>query len=519
MSEEAWDVVVIGSGPGGSSAAIGAASTGMRVLIVERGGALPHAFSATRSTGQLLNALKRLDDRSPNVAGGGAAINYGVVATPTRADVVRAVGPRMAHDVVSRYSDYLRDVGMPQASATSIGPVHRDVSNALTRVWRMERREDGAVRASKDMRMTNENTLLHAATSDSSEGIRRHHLRLASQKEHVSVQLHSRVDRIAVDDEGGVVWRVFVSSASRSVVLRSRVVVVACGALETPRLLLHSAARGGLPRGISPHVGAHLIDHGRHELTLSVQSGLAPQNHSTLPLLMSQTIHGQSVHVETVHYSGLDACGIRCMTCLPCKSSDILECLPSWLTFGSSFSTETFDPCCCVACGVAPLCNPCRCVPDVLLYVVGTQTSVEGSVSVDEHGRRITRMPRYSAADVAAVQACVDDLQRSSTAMWSLSLRGGAATGKKTIRAKDVDTQWHFGGTARVDAQSGDGAVAQDFRLLDKDQAAYDTLYVADASLMRSLTTFNPQTMASLLGYCGGHAVARTQTPGVMDRT
>ena len=85
------DLVVVGSGPGGSSAAIAAARRGSRVLIIERGGEVGGP-PGKRTLGQLLNAVKHIDNLAPRVAGGGSAINYGVVATPTANDIANAVG-------------------------------------------------------------------------------------------------------------------------------------------------------------------------------------------------------------------------------------------------------------------------------------------------------------------------------------------------------------------------------------------------------------------------------------------
>ena len=118
-----YDLVVIGSGPGGSSAAVAAAQKGKRVLIIERGPEL-QSTPGKRTTGQLLNALKHLDDLAPNVAGGGSAINYGVVATPTVADVERAVGSVATPEVMRRFPAYLRHIGRPQATKPSTSVVH-----------------------------------------------------------------------------------------------------------------------------------------------------------------------------------------------------------------------------------------------------------------------------------------------------------------------------------------------------------------------------------------------------------
>ena len=41
MSDERYDVIIVGSGPGGASVVWSLAKTGKRILVVERGGYLP----------------------------------------------------------------------------------------------------------------------------------------------------------------------------------------------------------------------------------------------------------------------------------------------------------------------------------------------------------------------------------------------------------------------------------------------------------------------------------------------
>lgn len=499
------NLVVIGSGPGGAAAAIAAAKRGQRVLIIERGGEASSG-PGKRTLGQLLNAIKRLDDLAPRVAGGGSAINYGVLASPTRHDVLNAVGPRASERVLSRFHEYLRAVGQPQATAPVVGPVHGQLAQALQTAWGLKPRTDQALQDPVEkIRSSNEETLLYNATAQPLQGFRRDQLSLAIEYPNVELWTRSEVRWLQAEESGA--WTLHVECEGRGgacVSVRTQTVVLACGALETPRLLLASAAIAGrMPRGVSPHVGQHLVDHGRNQVLYEVRPGFSTTRYSSLPVLISH----RGTHVEAIHYSGLDACSIATADCCArtcgCKTSRLLDTIPSWCVFDNGFSTETFDAfcCCCAPCGVAATFNPFRCVRDRMLLVVGRRTSVEGSVSITDEGKRVTTLPGYSSDDVEMVRAAILDIRRVIDAA-APSLQATTRSSSH-FSERQTDTQWHFGGTARMSVDD-DGAVDASFRLLDASGEPYTTLFIADNSVMRMPTTFNTQTMAALIGYCSG---------------
>ena len=496
------DLVVVGSGPGGSSAAIAAARRGSRVLIIERGGEVGGP-PGKRTLGQLLNAVKHIDNLAPRVAGGGSAINYGVVATPTANDIANAVGGVASQGVLSRFHDYLRDVGVPQAVEPKVSPIHRQFANAMQSAWQLSEATDQALDAQppRAPRATNEEKLLYASTAQPLQGFRRDQLSIALAHPHVELWTESDVALVEADGaEGWVLHVVARHGGGGRVRVEARRVVLACGALETPRLILASAQAGGLPRGVSPHVGRHLVDHGRNEVLYTVNPGFMASMYSTLPVLISH----EEVHVEAIHYSGVEACAISTANCFArcstVRTSTVIGCLPPFCVFDDTLSTQTFDACCCAPCGVAGTFNPFRCVADRMLFVVGRRMSVEGSVAVDTSGRRITTLPRYSSEDARAVREAILDLK---TAIDARVPALAASSESARFRASETDTQWHFGGTARVNVHD-DGAIDASFRLLDAQGVPYATLFVGDNSATRTLPTFNTQTMAALVGYCSG---------------
>lgn len=507
-----FDLVIVGSGPGGSSAAIAAAKRGRRVLIIERGPQLGSG-PGKRSLGQLLNAIKNLDDYAPRVAGGGSAINYGVVATPTASDIESAVGAAASRRVRSRFENYMQDVGRPQAAEPEVGPVHRQIALAFQAVWGARIRTDQALddERTEGPRATNEETLLYSATAQPDVGYRRDQLSIALQLKNVTLWTESHVDWIR--DGVGVgsedtVWSLQVSSPRKRCLVEAGHLLIACGALETPRLLLVSKQGGHLPRGISAHVGQHLVDHRRNEVILRVRPGYTTTRYNRIPVLVS---HNRT-HVQVLHYSGIESLSIATANCagrmFGCRTSRALDCIPPCLVFDEAFSDRTFDAFCCAPLGLAATFNPCRCVSDRVLFVVGMRTSVEGSVTIDSRGRRKTLLPQYSGSDIAAVQETIGDITQKIVRLAPALLPDSAPT-----ELAQSDTQWHYGGTVRS-STNGDGAVDADFRVLDGQGRPYETLFVADNSVMRVPSTFNTQTMAALIGYCGGAAAVEHMERG-----
>lgn len=495
-------IVIIGSGPGGSSAAIACVKHGKRVLIIERGPEL-QSTGGKRAFGHMLNAIKHLDDNSPCVAGGGSAINYGVVATPTVNDIENAVGGVASKKVLARFGNYMNDVGKPQAVAPTVSPAHEQIANALSKSWNIHPMIDQAMnnKSPTRPRPSNEETLLYNACSQPDHGYRRDQLSIALKSRRVVLWTNSNVECIEESRDG---WILHVAQGGAKRVVRASHVMVACGALETPRLLLASVQRGGLPRGISPHVGRHLVDHGRNEMTFLMRSGYATEKYYGIPFLGSH----EGVHIEALPYTGIGSLSIAastsCSRCLGYKTSSVLNLLPKWLMIDESLSDRTFDMPCCAPCGLAACFNPCNCVSDRMLFVVGHRTSVEGSVTIDKAGRRKTKLPEYSEDDKKAVRKVMDEIVRA------VGENVPALKRRETFTSTDnADTQWHYGGTVRMNVNA-DGAVDSNLKLLDASGAPYETLIIADNSVMRTPSTFNTQTMAALLGYHAGAVVSES---------
>ena len=57
-----WDVVIVGSGPGGGSVAHALASTGKRILILERGGYLPRSSANWSSETVFVDGKYQVDE-------------------------------------------------------------------------------------------------------------------------------------------------------------------------------------------------------------------------------------------------------------------------------------------------------------------------------------------------------------------------------------------------------------------------------------------------------------------------
>jgi len=489
-------IVIIGSGPGGSSAAIAFSKRGKRVLIIERGAEMK-STGGKRAFGHMLNAIKHLDDNSPSVAGGGSAINYGVVATPTLNDIENAVGSVASRKVLARFGDYLQDVGKPQAIVPSVSPAHEQIASALSKSWKISPGIDQSINKTHETRprTSNEETLLYNACSQPDHGHRRDQLSIALQSKRVMLWANSNVECI---EESGDGWVLHVLQGGKKKIVCASHVMVACGALETPRLLLASVQKGLLPRGISPHVGRHLVDHGRNEMTFLMRSGYATEKYYGIPILSSH----EKTHVEILPYSGIGSLSIAASTCCSwlfgCKTSSLLNLLPNWLTIDETFSDRTFDIPCCAPCGLAAFFNPCNCVSDRMLFVIGRRTSIEGSVSIDSVGRRKTKLPGYSEDDKKAVQKAMDEIVQIVGENVPALKRKEFSTS-----IDNADTQWHYGGTVRMNVNA-DGAVDSEFKLLDGSGKSYETLFIADNSVMRTPSTFNTQTMAALFGYYAG---------------
>ena len=155
-----WDTVVVGSGPGGSSAAIAAAKRGKRVLILERGSQM-QGRAGRQTLGGTISGLMRMKNNAPNVAGGGSAINYGVLATPTLDDITRGLGNEAAQRTLPKFKAYLEDIGRPQASRPVVSPLLSDVTLALKSFWSLSESTDVALKESTSQPgRTNEETVL-----------------------------------------------------------------------------------------------------------------------------------------------------------------------------------------------------------------------------------------------------------------------------------------------------------------------------------------------------------------------
>lgn len=503
------DLIVIGSGPGGSSAAIAAAKNGRSVIILERGEQPTESamLSAQPSVGAQCNRFKYLDNYAPNVVGGGSAINYGVLATPTVEDIDKAVGSVNSASVLRNFASHMKNISSHVSAKTASQPVVKQLSRSIRQTWGLRESNDVALTSSATPARSNSNTVLHVPTFASRGNVRLNYSRLTYDTG-LAVEIRSKCDVEMLRDLGEG-WEVVLTDKPN---LRAPHVIVACGALETPRLLLNSAQRGGLPRGVSRHVGMHLTDHKRFQRTFRMQSGYYSSNENLLPTILSRSVEGTDVHIEMLVYNGLMAVATSLLPCAPCKASSTIELLPRWVQFRDGLSTQT---CACNLLGCFS-CNALDLINERLVVVLGAEASELGKVWVSADGLRHTQFPELSDMDLQRLQLVSDSFTEIAKASPYLT----DAAKSKFIKGLQ-DTEWHHAGTARMSIDD-DGAVNADFCLLDAHQKPYNTvntsLRIGDNSVMRKLTVFNTQVMASLLGYSAGASLPTAPKSNVMMR-
>ena len=495
------DVIVIGSGPGGATAAYVASKQGHRVLLLERGSQPEYSVEnhAGATFGQTLNRLKYLKDRVATVLGGGAHVNYGVVASPSNDDIRRALGPAF----VSRLQPFVRDVLGKVAEQSRPSPLVGRMSKRLVDAWNLKRKRDPASSSQLPPHETHDNTLLHTSTLEIGEdGYRSDFVSLLDRSDgDVVIRTEAEVVRLEPlpDDAGWVVH-----TTKRFYVAPH--VIVAGGALESARLLLASA----LPRGISTHVGKHLKDHRRLDVIFRASQCDQFRRSSRISFVASRRLcntddPASRVHIEMVEFERFDALATALSTRLPCVTSKALEWIPSWAEFNNTLGDE--NTCSCTVYTLFT-CNPLQCVRNRVLFVIGKETDVDGEVKLDAKGRRVLIEPSLDAAGRETLQTVASDVDR---------IIKDQANGERFDHVRD-DTEWHYVGTARMD-----DAVTEDFVLRDADGLAYasgsSSLRIGDASALRHPSVFNTQTMASFVGYCAAIALGSRPThPHVMMR-
>ena len=510
------DLIVIGSGPGGCSAAIAAARKGMRVLVLERGDEV-RGYPATGSKptiGQQAEWFARIQDNAPRAVGGGSAINYGVVATPTLDDLTRALGASNVARVLRSFPGYMQAISSKSMKASTVLPETNLIGMALARKWNLSRAVDQSGGSSSEPvaapRSTNVNQLLYPASLQVPFGLRGDYSSIASDVR-LDISIQSLCEVECIRSLGCDGWQVVVKGMEAA--LRAPHVVVACGALETPRLLLRSVQCGGLPRGVSAHVGQHLLDHGRYQITLEARASPNALKHKLVNPLLARRVGHLDVHMELLTYEDIESCGINVLLGLvPCKPSTMFNLWSRCaVPIDDTCSTATFDPACCRPCGLSRLFNPFRYCAATFLVVVGAEYSHAGSVSVDAAGRRVTRLPQFSRTDFDILQAHTREMVDVCNETWPVK-----AAPPPCLEYGRDDTEWHHVGTARMDVQ-GDGAVNSNFVLLDAEQRPYATdatsLRVGDNSVARRPTVFNTKALAALIGYSAGDAVGAAHGP------
>lgn len=244
----ACDVCVVGAGPVGIALALACARRGLAVLLLESGLEHDDGFAATLTAGHGVNAVHAPAEMAIRRGLGGTSRWWGGRCVPFD-DIdfaprphAPAAWPIMHDDLAPWYA--------PAAAFFGIGPA-RFASPVAA--WR----ELGDITFERLERWTPER-----------DAGRRHRAELAASQG-VSVLLGATVTAIELSGDGRRVANLIVSDAEKSLRFHPPCVVLACGGLETTRLLLEvqrnwPAALGGhdgpLGRFYMGHVSGKIAD-------------------------------------------------------------------------------------------------------------------------------------------------------------------------------------------------------------------------------------------------------------------
>ena len=330
-----YDVVVVGSGPGGGTVAAQAAEAGLHVLLIERGAAIdpPSAPQSHVSNTMSWRAPNMCHSREPNpravgagpainVAGpldaghlgsayalGGGSLTWGMQAWRFHPDDFRMASkygvperssladwPLSYEDLHPFYAQAERELGVAGPAASGPGrpgdaeypmspfpasDVDRWLAAGAARCgWRTQPvplAVNTVPRAGRPACVRCHQCIGFACPVDAKNGSHNTMIPRALATGSCDLAIRSRVTRVVSDTRGVVIGVELLRSVGNGQperrFVRARVIVLAAGAIETARLLLLSAT-GHHPDGLgnhAGHVGRHLQTH-----TYPVAMGLLP---------------------------------------------------------------------------------------------------------------------------------------------------------------------------------------------------------------------------------------------------
>jgi choline dehydrogenase-like flavoprotein len=244
------DVCVVGAGPVGIALALACEQNGMSVLVLESGHEQPDRFAATLTAGHAVDTERHAPAGIAMCRGlggtsrwwGGRCVPLDDVDFAQRPHLPKAAWP-IPHQEISRWFE-------AAASFFGIGPARFTAAPASSTAF-------GDVRCDQLERWTPE-----------IDAGRRHRSKLA-QSRRVTVMMGATVTKLLLADDGRRVIGLTVGDTNRTVRIAPRKVVLACGGLETTRLLLQAQQErpslfggrdGQLGRGYMGHISGKIAD-------------------------------------------------------------------------------------------------------------------------------------------------------------------------------------------------------------------------------------------------------------------
>jgi choline dehydrogenase-like flavoprotein len=244
------DICVVGAGPVGIALALACERSGMSVLLVESGCEQPDPFAAALTAGHAVDTTRHVAVDIAMCRGlggtsrwwGGRCVPLDDIDFAQRPHVPDAAWP-IPHQELARWYEAAADF-------FGVGPARFTTSSSSPPSF-------GDVRCDQLERWTPEN-----------DAGRRHRSRLA-ESPRVTVVMGATVTELLPADDGRRISGVTLSNKSRTERVAPRMVVLACGGLETTRLLLHAQRQrpalfggsdGPLGRGYMGHVYGKVAD-------------------------------------------------------------------------------------------------------------------------------------------------------------------------------------------------------------------------------------------------------------------
>ncbi len=368
MGSDHYDLIVIGSGPGGASLARHLAPTGKRILILERGGYLPRSEKNWNSQTVFVDAAYQADETWTNAAGdtfspalhyyvGGNSKVYGAALFRLRerdfGEVVHAAGVSPAwplgYDVFEPYYTQAErlfhvhgqrgeDPLEPWASApyphepVSHEPKIAELADNLRGIGLHPFHLPlGILLDETGGKPTPTSTCMRCSFFDGFPCLLNGKADaqvicidpMLAEHPNVTLLTGANVSKLSTDPSGRVVDAVHVTREGREEVYSADIVVVACGALSSALLLLRSANNAhpnGLANG-SDQVGRNYMRH-----NMSVLMAIMPD--------VNETVFQKTLAFSDFYFSAEDwdyPLGLVQM-CATSHSDQIRgETLPKWL--------------------------------------------------------------------------------------------------------------------------------------------------------------------------------------------